>query len=154
MTPARRRALGSIIELLLVSGCAATAEPSPPESWQEYDTLTALADDASLIVTGVAQRHTGTDERPLVQFSVTSTLEGAAPRDDPIQIALDPDEPLDLHPGFRYVLYLEDGGTSEAFTVVGPGAFERSPGGSTFNRIASAPHGLPPSVTLADVASP
>jgi hypothetical protein len=140
--------------LLLVTGCARAAEPSIPESWRDYDTLAALAEDAALVVTGVAQQHVGTDERPLVQFSVTSTLVGVPPAEDPIRVALDPAEPLDLHPGFHYVLYLEDGADGEPYTVVGPGAFEQPPGASSFSRVARAPDGLPDAVTLADVVSP
>lgn len=149
----RRRALGSV-GLLLVTGCAGAAEPSAPESWRDYDTLAALAEDATLVVAGVAQRHAGTDDRRLVQFSVTSTLAGSAPPEDPIWVALDPGEPLDLQPGFHYVLYLEDDAGDAAHTVVGPGAFEQPPGTSSFSRIAGAPVGLPESVTLADVAAP
>ncbi|WP_454050496.1 hypothetical protein [Cellulomonas sp. Marseille-Q8402] len=143
-------ALGTVGLLLLVTGCARAAEPTPPDSWREYDTLDALAEDAALVVTGVAQRQAGTDERPLVQLSVTSTLAGAAPADDPIWLALDPAVPLELHPGFRYVLYLEED-VSGSYTVVGPGAFEQPPGATSFSRIAGAPDGLPGSVTLSDV---
>jgi hypothetical protein len=150
----RRHALGSVCSLLLVTGCAGAAEPSTPESWRDYDTLAALAEDAALVVAGVAQRHEGTDERRLVQFSVTSTLAGSAPPEDPIWVALDPAAPLDLHPGFHYVLYLQDDAGGAAYTVVGPGAFEQPPGTSSFSRIAGAPDGLPASVSLADVTAP
>jgi hypothetical protein len=150
----RCRALGSIGCLLLVTGCARAAEPSTPESWRDYDTLAALAEEAALVVTGVAHQHVGTDERPLVRFSVTSTLVGDPPGEDPIRVALDPAEPLDLHPGFHYVLYLEGDADAGAYTVVGPGAFEQPPGASSFRRIAGAPAGLPESVTSADVISP
>jgi hypothetical protein len=135
--------------LIVVSACAPAADP-PPASWGDYGTIDALRDDASLVVTGVSQRQTGEGDGTLVQFSVTDTLVGTAP-DDPLWVQLD-GSTLELHPGFHYVLYLTaSGDDSERFTVVGPGAFERQPGGSSFSRPLGAPESLPASLTVAAV---
>jgi hypothetical protein len=136
--------------LIVVSACAPAADPAPG-SWGEYDTIDALRDDASLVVAGVSQRQTGEGDGTLVQFSVTDTLVGTAP-DDPLWVQLD-GSTLELHPGFHYVLYLTaSGGDDDGhFTVVGPGAFERPPGGSSFSRPLGAPESLPASLTVAAI---
>jgi hypothetical protein len=144
-----RNMLGPMIGVLVVvSACAPAADPTPA-SWGEYDTIDALRDDASLVVAGVSQRQTGDGDSALVQFSVTDTLVGTAP-DDPLWVQLDR-SPLELHPGFHYVLYLNATENDEHFTIVGPGAFERPPGGSTFSRPPGAPETLPASVTVAAI---
>jgi hypothetical protein len=154
VTRVRRRTLGLTTVVLLLAGCSGASEPPPPLSWQDYGTLTALRDDAALVVTGVAQRQDG-DDAPLVQFSVTETLAGTAPAEDPVRVRLDRSAPLDLVPGFRYVLYLvpeiSDDGTNDTFTVVGPGAFEQPPGSATFTRLDAAPESLPENVSVRDV---
>jgi hypothetical protein len=135
--------------LVVVSACA-PADDQPPASWDEYDTLTALREDAALVVAGVAQRLDTEAEWSLVQFSVTETLAGAAPEQDPLWVRLDRETPLDLVPGFRYVLYLHPDG--DRYVVVGPGAFEQPPGNSSFSRFPEAPDGLPPTVDASDLA--
>jgi hypothetical protein len=143
------RLLGVLSALLLVVSCS-PASAAPPESWQDYDSLAALQEDADLVVTGVAQRQTGSEEAPVVQFSVTEIHAGESLARDPVLVRLDSEAPLELHAGSQYVLYLA-AASDGAYVVVGPGAFERPPGSSKFERLADAPSSLPDTITPADV---
>lgn len=143
------RSLGALSAFLLVVGCS-PAPAASPEAWQDYDSLAALQEDADLVVTGVAQRQTGSEDTPVVQFSVTEVQAGESPARDPVLVRLDPEAPLELHAGSQYVLYLA-AASDGAYTVVGPGAFERPPGSPTFERLADASSSLPDTITPADV---
>ncbi|WP_454050161.1 hypothetical protein [Cellulomonas sp. Marseille-Q8402] len=147
-----RHTPGSALGVLLVLSACSSASSPPPASWQEYDTLAALRDDASVVVSGVAQGRTGSDDGTLVDVSVTTTLAGTAPAEDPVRVRLDADAPLSLEPGFHYVLYLTADDAGGDFAVVGPGAFERPPGASRFSRAPGAPDTLPASVAEAELA--
>ncbi|GEM_PF-5738942 len=87
-------------------------------------------------------------------FSITWTLSGEPLPDDPALVALRPDDPIDLVPGFRYVLYLAHDATDETLHVVGPGAWERSPADRQFRRHPDAPDSLPGAVSPDDLAEP
>lgn len=133
-----------------MSACAPADDP-PPTSWDKYDTLSALREDAALVVAGVAQRLDTEADQSLVQFSVTETLAGTTPTQDQLWVRLEAETPLDLVPGFRYVLYL-DPEDDDRYVVVGPGVFEQPPGSSSFSSLPEAPDGLPATVDAADLA--
>jgi hypothetical protein len=140
--------------VLLLAACAQQPTSPAPQGWADYDSVRALREDASLVVAGVAQRFTGEGDDRLCQFSVTDTLAGAAPAEGTTWVSIDPDTPIDLQPGFRYVLYLEQDEGAASYSIVGPGVFERSPGDSDFRRLPEAPDGLPAAVTLAQLTEP
>lgn len=146
-----RHRIGSAIGVVLLAACAPAGSHAPtPESWQHYDDLDDLQDDATVVVTGVAQR---VDDKHGVQFSVSETLRGEPPVDDPLWIDVGGADPVELQPGFRYILYLRDVEAEHgAFTVVGPGAWEQPPGSPDFAGQDRAPAGLPDRIDEADVA--
>ncbi|WP_282947185.1 hypothetical protein [Cellulomonas endometrii] len=146
-----RNVLGPMLGALVVMSACAPADDPPPASWDEYDTLSALREDAALVVAGVAQRLDTEADQSLVQFSVTETLAGTTPTQDPLWVRLEAETPLDLVPGFRYVLYLHPDDDNR-YVVVGPGAFEQPPGSSSFSSLPEAPDGLPATVDAADLA--
>jgi hypothetical protein len=146
----------TLVAAVTLAGCSAAPAPAAPSTWDRYDDLADLRDDATLVVEGVVHRLTGDDDAPVAEVSLVGTLLGAEPADDPLRVLLDPDVPIDLQPGTRYVLFLApagaDGEGPGDLVVVGPGAWSQPRGTTGFVPPDGAPASLPADATADELA--